>query len=113
MNESQVEQMVGKRVLVTTDCWFTAPNGEQYKAVYGELIAVQTDQEALGIKTNAKSTNWYAQVGNMLMAGCQIHYAINCDGIDVFLGDISHQDTHEGRCIITKQPSRIYNADFN
>lgn len=107
MQESQVELMLGKDILVTTDCWFTAPDGESYKAVYGKLVAIRTDEQALGVKTN-----WYAQVGNMLLAGCQIHYAINCEGKDVNFSDISHESTHEGECVKSTQTSRIYNANF-
>ena len=112
MNKSQVSQVTGKKVLVTTDCWFTAPDGENYNSVYGELIGVHSDADTLGIKTNAKSTNWYAQVGRMIVAGCQIHYAINCDGVDVNFGKSTQEATHEGKCITSKRPSRIYNADF-
>ncbi len=112
MKESQVSQMVGNSILVTTDCWFTAPDGESYKSAYGTLIAVHTDQEALGIKTNSKSTNWYAQVGRLLIAGCQIHYAINCDGVDVNFGEIDREEGFEGKNVISKQSSRIYNANF-
>ena len=112
MNKSQTEQMIGKKILVTTDCWFVAPDGEQYNSVYGELIGVHSDADTLGIKTNAKSTNWYAQVGRMLVAGCQIHYAINCDGVDVNFGESNHEGTHEGKAVNSKHNSRIYNADF-
>lgn len=37
----------------------------------------------LGIKTNMKSTNWFAKVGcedkHVIIAGCQIHYAVKTD----------------------------------
>ena len=33
------------------------------------------------IKTNVKSTNWYVLIGNMIIAGCQIHYAIQTDAV--------------------------------
>ncbi len=112
MHESQVELMLEKDILVTTDCWFTAPDGESYKAVYGKLIAIYTDEQALGVKTNSKSTNWYAQVGNMLLAGCQIHYAINCQDKYVNFGDTSCESTHEGKCVKSTQKSKIYNANF-
>lgn len=105
--------MIGQKVLITTDNWFIAPDGSSYKAVYGELIAVQTDYDALGIKTNAKSTNWYAQVGRMLLAGCQIHYAVNCDGVEVNLGEAKSDTTYEGGNKEVTHMSRIYDASFN
>ena len=67
---------VGDTVLVTTNDWFYAPDGKKYKAVFGDLIAIENSENTLGVKTNAKSTNWYMQIGNMIVAGCQIHYCI-------------------------------------
>ena len=68
--------MTGK-YLITTDSWFIAPNGYQYKAVWGEVEIV--DDSILGIKTNRGSANWFAKVGteqnHVIVAGCQIHYA--------------------------------------
>lgn len=70
---------VGNKVLVTTSEWFFAPDGREYKAVYGTLRGVFTAEETLGIKPNGKSTNWYAQIGNAVVAGCQIHYVVQSD----------------------------------
>ena len=52
--------MKGK-YLITTFEWFTAPDGRQYRAVWGE-VTILDDSRTLGVKTNAKSTNWYARV---------------------------------------------------
>lgn len=72
--------MKGK-YLITTDNWFFAPDGKQYKAVWGNVVIVEDSY--LGIKTNRNSSNWYARVGNgdthVLVAGCQIHYAVRCE----------------------------------
>lgn len=72
--------MEGK-YLVTTDNWFYAPDGMQYKAAWGNVKVV--GDEVLGIKTNRNSSNWFLQVGNgddhVLIAGCQIHYAVKCE----------------------------------
>ena len=70
---------VGSNCLVTTDNWFFAPDGESYRAVYGKIKGILNDYEMLGIKTNRASTNWYLQIGNMVIAGCQIYYAIKTD----------------------------------
>lgn len=73
--------MKGK-YLITTDNWFYAPDGVCYKAVWGEVIVLQ-DDKTLGIKTNIRSTNWYVKVGtdenHVIIAGCQIHYAVKTD----------------------------------
>lgn len=78
-----IEQFSDNNFLITTRDWFLAPDGKQYKAVWGK-IKVYTDQETLGVKTNAHSTNWYLIVGDessakrMVVAGCQVYYAMVC-----------------------------------
>jgi hypothetical protein len=76
-----VNDLIGKNVLITTSEWFFAPDGQQYRAVWGKVLIVD-DKLALGIKTNTKSTNWYAVVGDgdkrAIIAGCQIKYAVCC-----------------------------------
>jgi len=66
--------------LITPDNWFTAPDGKQYKAAWGEVVII--DDTFLGIKTNRNSSNWFAKIGtdenHIIIAGCQIHYAIKC-----------------------------------
>ena len=68
--------------LITTDNWFIAPDGKSYLGVWGNVKIMQ-DSDILGIKTNAKSTNWFAIVGteenHIIIAGCQIHYAAKCN----------------------------------
>jgi hypothetical protein len=102
---------IGDKVLVTTDHWFFAPNGESYSAAHGTLKGIFSDVETLGIRTNAKRTNWYVEIGNMLIAGCQIHYAVKCDSVDFEKGS-STESWHEGRIASGHwQHSRIHNAD--
>ena len=69
----------GDKALVTTNDWFLAPDGRDYKAVFGTVKAVRTAEATLGVKPNGKSTNWYLEIGNMTVAGCQILYAIKTD----------------------------------
>lgn len=72
--------MTGK-YLITTDSWFYAPDGKHYRSVWGE-VKIVTD-EILGIKTNARSSNWFAKIGtednHVIVAGCQIHYAVKSE----------------------------------
>lgn len=78
MTKSLMGLNLSENFLITTDAWFVAPDGQQYRAVWGK-VTVHTDEETLGIKTNAKSSNWYVLVGSeekrVVIAGCQIHYA--------------------------------------
>lgn len=101
---------VGDKVLVTTEGWFFAPDGEMYRAVFGTVKGIHSSESALGVKTNARSTNWYAEIGNMMIAGCQIYYCVKTDNVS-FEPAIREID-HEGKLFLDKQPNtRIYDAD--
>ncbi len=103
-------EKLNKKYLITTDDWFFAPDGESYKAVFGTITAIKNDKDILGIQTNRHSTDWYLSIGNMMIAGCQIHYCIQTDSVS------SIPPTREIECEgkltyeITKN-SRIYMAD--
>lgn len=79
INKDTLENAIGKNILITTDDWFVAPDGQLYKAVFGKLVGIYNDKETLGIETNTKSTNWYVVVGKMFISGCQIHYVMLTD----------------------------------
>ena len=103
--------MKGK-YLISTDSWFWAPNGQQYKAVWGDVEIVE--DTFLGLKTNRMSTNWFAKIGSednhVIVAGCQIHYAIKCNAkpsTDPYRSEIDH----DGKLNKVEYPSRIYIAD--
>ena len=100
---------IGQKVLINTDNWFIAPNGRQYRAVFGTVHAILNDTDTLGIKTNARSTNWYVKIGNMLIAGCQIHYAVATDNVQ--LGTVEEFTIVDGKAKHYRQPSTIYDAD--
>lgn len=101
----------GKKYLITTSDWFMAPNGRQYKSVFGTVNSINDADSSLGLKTNRNSTNWYVMVGNMMVAGCQIHYVIETDEVlpegipainhEVVNGEVKHFNL----------PSPIYHAD--
>lgn len=100
---------IGKKALITTNNWFHAPDGKQYKAVFGTIKSVLSDEETLGIKTNRGSTNWYVEIGDMTIAGCQIFYAVQTDKCN--LGDYEDYQTSSEQGIVKyTSPSRIYNA---
>lgn len=76
--KSLLEQFADNNFLITCSNWFYAPDGKCYRGVWGK-VAIHSDADTLGIKTNNKSANWYAIVGeggkSVIIAGCQIHYA--------------------------------------
>lgn len=111
MNDMNPEQyQVGKKYLVTTDAWFYAPDGRQYRSVYGTLKGIFSDTETLGIKTNARSTNWYLVLGSLRIAGCQIHYAFQSDHVKT-AGMISDYSVVDGKRVDYEIPVNIYHAD--
>lgn len=67
--------------MITCDNWFVAPDGHSYLAVWGDCETV-TAESALGLVPNRNSANWFVKVSNngeeMIVAGCQIHYAASC-----------------------------------
>jgi hypothetical protein len=101
---------INKKYLITTDNWFLAPDGNSYRAVFGTVIGIQTDENTLGVKTNRSSTNWYVAIGNMLIAGCQIHYVIQVD--EVSFNAPNREIEHDGKLTKERESiTRIYNAD--
>jgi len=96
------------KYLITTDNWFTAPDGKQYKAVWGETKIVE--DIFLGVKTNRNSSNWFAFVGDetnhVIIAGCQIHYAVKCDKPNT--QDIDDYSINDGKCNKYIRPTQIY-----
>jgi hypothetical protein len=101
--------IIGNMVLITTDNWFYAPDGRQYRAVFGTIRGVKDAEKILGIITNNRSTNWYIEIGNMTIAGCQIHYVIKTDKCN--FDGVEEWERLEGETLIYKRPSSIYNAD--
>lgn len=100
---------IGSRVLVTTNGWFYGPDGKQYRGVFGTVKAVLSDQETLGIKTNQRSTNWYAEIGNATIAGCQIHYMVRCD--EAPPATVEEEAIVDGVAKKYSRASCIFNAD--
>lgn len=101
---------VGEKYLITTDEWFVAPDGGTYKAVFGTLHGISSDEQLLGMATNRHSTNWYVLVGSMILAGCQIHYVIKTDSVSSRAPkrDIEHQGKLSSAA---EAYSRIFMAD--
>lgn len=102
-------ELIGRKVLITCDNYFFAPDGKQYRAVFGTLAAVQTSEQSLGIKVSLRSQDWYMTVGNMKIAGCQIHYAIVTDECN-FERAPDYQVTDKGFTEYNR-PCGIYRAD--
>lgn len=93
----------GEYYLVTTDGWFIAPDGQQYRSVWGKCH-IKTTEEILGFTPQRPSTNWFLCVGNAILAGCQVHYIIKCDEVSTVDNFYIYADTKElvGRIYISE-----------
>lgn len=101
---------VGERYLITTDSWFVAPDGNTYHAVYGTVKRVETAESALGFRPRGRSANWFVEIGDTIVAGCQIHFAVRTD--ECFKGRSSAWEVSaEHGLILVDVPSRIWFAD--
>jgi hypothetical protein len=108
--ENTVINIIGKKALVTCNAWFYAPDGRQYRAAWGTIKAAINAEQALGIKVNRQSADWYLQVGNLTIAGCQIHYVVETP--HCVLGNV--KDWSASAEVGIKEysrPSGVYNAD--
>jgi hypothetical protein len=107
--KTKIKMWLGKKALLTCDNFFVAPDGKQYRSVHGVVRGVFTSEETLGIKTNARSSNWYVMIGNMIIAGCQIHYAVRCEEVNSM--DVEEQTwSAEGGLKTFLRKTVIYNA---
>lgn len=104
--------MENEYYLISTDNWFYAPDGKQYRSVWGK-VKIMNDS-FLGTKTNVRSSNWFAKVGSeknhVIIAGCQIHYAIKTDekpNTDEVIAD----HLNEGKYVWSSRMSHIYIAE--
>jgi len=100
--------MKGK-YLITSDSWFLAPDGQEYRGAWGEIEILEDN--ILGLKTNRNSTNWYAKIGSeekhVIIAGCQIHYAVKCS---ITPSNIDSEMVNE-KGVKYYHPSKIYIAE--
>lgn len=100
----------GQKYLITTEEFFVAPDGEEYRSAHGTVHAIVDAESALGIRTNARSTNWYAICGDMIIAGCQIHYVTRTDRVS--FDPSTAEGMHEGNVTTGKRAiTRIWDAD--
>lgn len=106
----ETSMQIGKKALITTDGWFYAPDGRQYRAVFGTVKSVRTSEDTLGVRTNARSSNWYVEIGNLTVAGRQIHYALRCDEVQTGPAKDWSADAQKGLTEYDR-PIAIYSAD--
>ena len=101
---------IGQKYLITTDNWFIAPDGNQYRAAFGTVSGIFKDEEALNLRVNRASANFFVQIGDLGIAGCQIHYCIKTDYVS--LSPALREIEFNGQLILQNEyQTRIYQAD--
>jgi hypothetical protein len=99
---------INKKVLITTSNWFTAPDGKQYKSVWGTLNGVHEASKQFGFIPNRAHANWFIEVGDMTIMGCQVMYITKTE--EPNLGEVEEwfKDEKSGLVTISKRPTMIY-----
>lgn len=109
---TNIEGFVGSKVLITTDKWFFVPSGEQCRAVHGTLKAVHKAADVFGFEPSRGNANWFVEIGDMLIMGCQVLYCTLCDTVNS--GNVNAFHTGEaipGGILHYNRPSYIYVTD--
>jgi hypothetical protein len=70
---------INQNVLCTCQSWFIAPDGVQYRAIWGKLKAIHEAGKTLGFIPNRSHANWYYEIGEAMIMGCQVLYLIKCE----------------------------------
>lgn len=101
--------LIGKKVLITTGEWFYASDGKTYNAVHGTLKGIHEAGKTLGFIPNRAHANWYLEVGNLNLMGCQGLYVLQCDEINT--GDVEEWKNEDGNVVKFTRPSAIFITD--
>jgi hypothetical protein len=99
-------ELIGKKVLVTTTGWFIAPDGKQYRALFGTLKAVSESSKTLGFSISRNHTNYFFEIGKMKLMGCQVLYMIECESVNQ--GSTTTYTEKDGKAIEYSIPTTIY-----
>lgn len=104
---------IGQKVLVTTSNWFYAPDGKQYRAVWGTLKGIHEAGKSLGFIPNRAHANWFVEVGDIIIMGCQVMYLIKSEQKPVtdYVKDWTYESTSEAGVKEYARPPVIWIAE--
>jgi hypothetical protein len=100
---------IGDRVIATCCEYFVAPDGKQYRAVFGTVRAIRTAKQTMGIDPGPRHTTWYIEIGCMTIAGCRVLYAIKADTFN--RESTSDWVVEQGLCKEYSRPCIVFDAD--
>ena len=101
---------VGKKVLLTCNNWFCAPDGLDYRYIHGTFNGIIEAKDLLGFKPRRQNVEWYISIGDMLIAGCQVNYAALCNSApsSEVKGDLLWKITDHGVSSGERPGKKIY-----
>src|SRR6186713_78831 len=109
-----MKKHIGQNCLITTSQWFVAPDGCEYRAVYGKLIAIHEAGKTLGFIPNRSHANWFIEIGNMIIMGCQVMYIAACkDEPNFGLAKAWSSKSDNSGIAEYETPTKIYNASLS
>lgn len=103
-----MQKFIGKKCLVTTTNWFFAPDGNQYRAIWGTLNEIHEAGKSLGFIPNRSHANWFIEIGKVVVMGCQVMYIIQCDEKPVTDKEKAYCYSENKGLDIYERPSSIY-----
>jgi len=104
-----MQNHLNRKVLITCSGWFYAPDGKQYKAVHGTLKAIHEAGKTLGFIPNRAHANWFVEVGDMIIMGCQVMYIVQSETVNE--GPAKDWNSETGTVQEYERPSAIYVTD--
>lgn len=112
-NDKMKKDYLQKKVLLSLHNWIFAPDGKQYRAIYGTLHSINESKNIFGFVPSRNHTNWFAEIGNMIIMGCQIQACIVCekDPETQITDFIVREHELAVKVVEYDQPSKIYFAD--
>ena len=105
-----MKHLINKKVLITTTAFFYAPDGVLYRSVWGTLKGVHQAKDVFGFTPSARHTNWFIEVGKVVITGCQVNYLIECEN-KPNTENAKGWDTHEAKPNVYERPTGIYITD--
>jgi hypothetical protein len=111
INILKMKEYLNKKVIITTQSWFYAPDGVLYRAVWGTLKGVHAAKDVLGFTVNHSHANFYVEIGDTVIAGCQALYCVACPTRPEFK-EVQHAvyDNPNGLKVFNR-PNEIYLAE--
>ena len=93
-----MEFKIGEKHLISINKWFIAPNGSEYRAIYGTINDISGSKGDLSVV-----------VGSLAIPKSKILCAIKTDGCN--FDEADSWQSIGGEVEVYKIPSKIYNAD--